>query len=435
MGSMEAHLFWYLLIGPLLLLIALIGTRVQRWPLSTAMIYLVIGVILGRLGWLDIEVLRNSQLLRIASEVAVIISLFSAGLRLRIPLSATAWRLPVGLATLGMAFTILLLAALGVVALSLPLGAAIVLGAALAPTDPVLAADVQVADTDDQDPVRLSLTGEAGLNDGTAFPFLLLGLGLLGVQGSDFNLTRWLAVDVLWQVLGGVALGAGLGWGTTKLVVFLRQHHGEAFGFDDFLALGIVATAYGFAELIHVYGFIAVFAAGWSLRGVERRDTPRTGPRADATRLKASARKQPSPEPAIVADAVLRFNSQMDRIGELALVLLTGALLATLPFDLTGAALAAILMLIIRPIAVGPLCMAAGMRPSQTALISWFGIRGIGSLFYLAYAVTHGLPEEFVAPLSSLVLTVIAISTFAHGITSTPAMRAYARAIEPAERR
>ena len=183
-----------------------------------------------------------------------------AGLRRR------RWRLPLRLAFVSMVVTVALIAVVGVLGLGLPLGAAVLLGAILAPTDPVLASDVQVAKPDDRDRLRFGLTGEAGLNDGTAFPFVhARPRPARAARPRRFG-WRWLAVDVLWAVVAGVAIGAVLGTAVGQLVLYLRRTHREAVGLDDFLALGLIALAYGAALLAHAYGFLAVFAAGLALR-------------------------------------------------------------------------------------------------------------------------------------------------------------------------
>ena len=158
-------------------------------------------------------------------------------------LSDGRWLLPLRLALVSMLVTVALIAGAGVVWLGLPLGAAILLGGILAPTDPVLASDVQVAEPNDRDRLRFALTGEAGLNDGTAFPFVLLGLGLLGLHHLGHSLWRWLAVDVLWGVGIGIGIGALLGsCGRQASSLYLRRTHKEAVGLDNFLALGLIGV-------------------------------------------------------------------------------------------------------------------------------------------------------------------------------------------------
>ena len=175
---------WFVITGALLIGMALAGTVLKRLPLTAAMFYLTAGALLGPwgVGLLQMDALDDASGLERLTEIAVIISLFTAGLKLRLPVSDRRWRAAMLLATVAMVLTIAGVAAFAVAALAMPLGAAVLLGALLAPTDPVLASDVQVEHEHDAEPVRFSLTGEAGLNDGTAFPFVMLGLGLMGTH-------------------------------------------------------------------------------------------------------------------------------------------------------------------------------------------------------------------------------------------------------------
>ena len=196
-----------------------------------------------------------SGILERVAEVAVLISLFAVGLKLGLPLSDKGWRLPARLAIVSMTITVALIAAIGMLGLGLSLGAAVLLGAILAPTDPVLASDVQVLEASDRDRLRFSLTGEGGLNDGAAFPFVMLGLGLLGLHDLGTAGWRWLAVDVLWAIAGGLLIGGALGTLIGRLVVYLRSRHKESVGLDEFLALGLIALAYGLAVLSQAMAF------------------------------------------------------------------------------------------------------------------------------------------------------------------------------------
>ena len=270
--QIDLFTLWFLLIGVLLIGMALAGTLVKRLPLTTSLLYLGIGVILGPhvSGLLRVDPVADSAIVERLAEVAVIVSLFTAGLKLRVPASDRRWLIPVRLATTSMALTVAMVAAACVYLLQLPLGVGIVLGAILAPTDPVLASDVQVEHPFDTNPLRFALTGEASLNDGTAFPFLMLGLAILGLDSAAFSAWRWLGVDVLWAVTGAIVIGGILGTLVGNFVLYLRRTHREAVGLDDFLALGLIALAYGAAVACHAYGFLSVFAAGLALRRIER---------------------------------------------------------------------------------------------------------------------------------------------------------------------
>jgi NhaP-type Na+/H+ or K+/H+ antiporter len=414
---------------------ALAGTLLKRLPLSAALLYLLAGVALGPhgLGLIDLNLVRSPVLFERLTEVAVIVSLFTAGLKLRLPASDRLWRLPIRLASLSMVVTVALIAAAGVALLGLSPGAAVLLGAILAPTDPVLASDVQVEHPSDRDRLRFGLTGEAGLNDGTAFPFVMLGLGMLGLHDLGSLWWKWAAVDVAWAVSGGLGVGAAAGTVVARLVLYLRKTHKEAVGLDEFLSLGLLALAYGLAVFLHAYGFLAVFAAGVALRRVEAghgRDTPPDVSGAAAAAPaggEPGAATDPETAPAYMAQAVLGFNAQLERICEVAVVLLVGALLspARLPRDALW--FVPVLFLVIRPLAVVLGLAGMPLGRSQRALICWFGVRGVGSIYYVAYAVVHGVGGDLAERLTGLVLAVVAASVVAHGISVTPLMNLYAR--------
>ncbi len=424
---------WFVVAGLLLTLMALAKSSLSRLPLSASQLYLLVGVGIGPLGigLLVIDPVDEAGVLEVLTEIVVILSLFAAGLKLRTPLSDGRWKLPLRLATVSMTLTVFGIAALGVFGLGLPIGAAILLGAVLAPTDPVLASDVQIEDPDDADRLRFSLTGEAGFNDGAAFPFVMLGLGLLGLHDLGPGLTRWVAVDVVWAVLGGLAIGAGLGMAVGRLVVYLRRTHREAVGTDDFLALGLVALAYGVALLLSTYAFLAAFAAGLALRAEERRETG-DEPAAD---VEAMAHEGEAEEvavdehsaPAYMASAVLGFAEQLERIGAVALVVLVGALLHRADWTLDALWFVPAVLLVVRPLAVWVGMARSSSSDLQRELIAWFGVRGIGSVYYLMFAETHGLNDGFSDLLLGLVLTTIAVSIVVHGLSVTPIMRWYSR--------
>ena len=264
---------WYLVLGALLVAIALISSVVKRLPLTTTMLYLGVGVLIGPLVFnvARFDPLGNATWLERFAELAVIVSLFTAGLKLRWPFRDSKWLVPIRLAFVSMTLTVGLITLVGVWLLGMPLGAGVLLGAILAPTDPVLASEVQLESAADRDRLRFSLTCEAGLNDGTAFPFVMLGLGLLGLHDIGEWGWHWFAVDVLWAVSGGLGIGAILGTLVGRLVLYLRRERKEAFGLDEFLTLGLIGISYGLAALAHAYGFLSVFAAGLALRTVERK--------------------------------------------------------------------------------------------------------------------------------------------------------------------
>jgi NhaP-type Na+/H+ or K+/H+ antiporter len=474
---------WMTLGGTLLLALTLGGTVLARWPLSTAMLMLAVGVALGPLGagLAAPSLAADAPLLERVSEVIVLLSLFGAGLKMSAGLHDRRWSPPLRLALLSMALTVALVAAIGVWGLGLPLGAAVLLGGILAPTDPVLATEVQVADAADRDQLRFALTGEGGLNDGTAFPVVMLGLGLLGLHDIGSHGWRWLALDLLWATAAGLAVGGALGVAVGRAVLYLRRRHHEALGHENFLALGLIGLAYGAALLVHGYGFLAVFAAGLALRRTEQRATraaggvPARAAAAAATALSAPPRPShhrapgtghgasdspsPSPSPntsasssasasgmatadlspadrlathprhasAFMAYAVMVFNDQLDRFGELAGVVVIGLLLWAVPWVPAALWFVPLLLLGVRPLAVALGLAGSGTSPTQRRLVAWFGIRGIGSLYYLCFALNHGLAGETAQILTGLTLAVVVSSIVVHGVSVTPLMARYRR--------
>ena len=422
---------WFLLIGAFLLLMVLIGTLLQRLPISAAIIYLLIGVALGPygLGLITLGPMTHSKTLELVAEVAVLISLFTVGLKLRVSVFDRAWRLPLRLAGGTMIITIGLIAALAMVALDLSLGAALLLGAILAPTDPVLASDVQVRNAGDKDRVRFGLTGEGGLNDGIAFPFVMLGLGLMGLHEIGTNGFVWFWRDVVWAIAAGVASGWLCGFLVGYWVLYLRRVHREALGLEEFLALGLIAFSYGLALLIHGYGFLAVFAAGLGLRRIGRTGLAaaltKISPRIQTPNVGGSGMNVAPETPPEMANALIDFNEQLERIVEVAVVVLLGSMITMQSFTLAVLGFCALLFVFIRPVAV-VLGLAGSRTPrAQIRLLAWFGIRGVGSLYYLMFAINHGLPNEFSGQFINVVFGVIATSIVVHGISATPLMERY----------
>jgi NhaP-type Na+/H+ or K+/H+ antiporter len=412
---------WYLLLGSLMLLVSFVDRYFKRLPITTTIVYLAVGLTLGPigLGVVYLDPLANSQLLERVSELAVIVSLFTAGLKLRVPLSDRRWKLPVRLASLSMALTVGLTTLLSVFLLDLPLAVGVLLGAILAPTDPVLASDVQVEDSGDRDRLRFGLTGEAGLNDGTAFPFVMLGVGLLGVHELGSYGWRWFTVDLVWAVGAGLLIGGLLGTGAGRLVLYLRARHQETVGRDEFLALGLIAAAYGAALLLHAYGFLAVFAAGLALRRIEMNPSSRSQP---VQNVDSSPDQETT---AAVAHSVLQTNEHFERVLEITLVLMLGMMITPSLFTWPAALLSLAMFLVIRPLSVLLGTFRVEATPVQRTLICWFGIRGIGSIYYLMHALQYQLPPEAARTLTDLTLAVILASIFIHGISVTPIMNLY----------
>lgn len=413
--------------------VAMTGGLIKRMPGSTAMVYLLAGIILGEQGLhlVPIRALDHSSLLEHVSEFAILVSLFTAGLKLRTSLRDEKWWVSLRLAFVSLSVTIALTALAGVYLLQLSLAGAVILGAILAPTDPVLASDVQVNSPLDRNRLRFALTGEAGLNDGTAMPAMLLGLHLLQEPDISRWWGHWFALEATLPLFGGLALGALLGTLLGKSILYLRTTHGEALGYTDFVALGVVGVTYGITHLIHANGFLAVFAAGYALRriematGADLTDTHVQVPLVKG--LREELARDPEKAPMFFTETVLVFNSHFERLTELAVVVLVGTAFRFELLTREALILCALLFVVIRPIAV--LTGLAGVRlhRKERGLISWFGVKGIGSLYYLAFALSRGVSQEEAAVLVTVTISAVVLSIFGHGLTVTPLMAAMER--------
>ena len=434
---------WALILGGMFVAMGIASSLFKRLPLSGAMLYLVAGAILGPNGGnvLSLDIVRDATFVRRASEVALLVSLFAIGLRLRLPFVDKLWTLPARLGLLAMVFTVPLIGAVGVWGLGLTWGPALLLGAMLAPTDPVLAHDVQVRDANDLDRVRFSLSGEGGVNDGIAQPFAYLGLALCAgtaAGGASFRdvLTLHNAALVLWGIVGGAGVGALLGFATTHAVAWLRTRYAQALGLEGFFALGLIALSYGLASLADTFAFLAVFAAGVAMRRVEHRATGERTPQdaigaIDSSDVTATA-ADPDKAHAFMTESVLAFTVELERIAEMAMMMMVGNLVATMPplASWHAALLVVALMFVVRPLAVELALIGSCATRMERRMMDWFGIRGIGTVYYLAYALEHG-PRAAVRPLAPLALAVVTASVFVHGISATPLMRRYQRADAP----
>ena len=270
-SAQMTFIVWFAMLGAVLLLLALSSSYLRWIPVTSSVMCLALGIGLGTsgLGFLQLDLSKSSGWMEPLTEVAVLFSLFFSGVKLRLPLHNLRW-----CSAFFLAGPVMLICIGGVTlvlhyGLSLGWGVSLLIGAILAPTDPVLATLVQVVDAQDDDLVRFSLSGEAGLNDGVAFPFVILGLFLQQDNGQAW-FSDWMLKDMLWAVTAGLLLGYWMGRGLGKLTLFLRlRSHDSTVSPNDYLALALIALAYVSAESIQAYGFLAVFAAGLGLRQAE----------------------------------------------------------------------------------------------------------------------------------------------------------------------
>jgi sodium/hydrogen antiporter len=401
------HSYVYLLagFGAVVLLTAWLPMVLRRMPLSLPMVCVALGAVLSLLLGAPAAapmLSGHAQIVERVTEFVVIISLMGAGLKLDRSFGWVSWHMTWRMLGIAMPLTIAALTMAGTSLLGLPLAAALLLAAALAPTDPVLASDVQVGppgQPDDEDEIRFTLTAEAGLNDGLAFPFVLLALAVAAGSTGAAQLGEWFAWAVLWKIgagaLIGLLVGRVLGWLTFHLPARSRLSRSGA----GFVALGITCLAYGLTEMASGYGFVAVFVAALALRATERGH--------------AFHRK------------LHDFAEELERLLTMVLMVAFGAALAggglLLGIGWGTVLFALVAIFIVRPLS-GLASLAASGRPwSERLVISFFGIRGVGTFYYLAYGVSHAEVPGADALWSAAALIVL-VSILLHGFTVTPVL-------------
>ena len=398
-----------LLIAGVVILAGAVALSLQRGrPFSAALIYLSVGVVVGLVlrgigvSWYD--PLEDAELFMRTAELAVIVSVFGAAVKLDRALSWRNWRTTFLLLAIGMPLTIAGMALIGGWVVGLAAASAILLGATLAPTDPVLAEDVQVGgpmSDEPEDEARFSLTAEAGLNDGLAFPFVMLAV-LAYERGLDRIgewFLEWLTADLLYAVGAGLLIGALAGWLIASATFRVIDRGWLANPFDAFIAIGAIFAVYGLAELVEAYGFIAVFAAGVAFRRYEHDHE--------------------------VHQRLHEVTLVVEKLGELTVLLLLGSVLPIggvleLGWPVIVAALG--LIFVVRPVSV-IVALLLSVRPWRERLfIAWFGIRGVGSIYYLGFAFSVLTPAD-ARPLFSVVTVAIGLSIVLHGLSSSALTR------------
>ncbi|WP_407316261.1 cation:proton antiporter [Pseudomonas sp. nanlin1] len=436
---------WMAVFGALLLMLALTSAYLRWLPVTTAVVCLGFGLAIGPLG-LDLFQMDFTQAapwLERLTEVAILFSLFSTGLKLRLSLSRKAWH-----SAYLMAGPVMLLSILGTCLaahylLNLSWGLSALLGAILAPTDPVLAGMVQVNDAQDFDRVRFGLSGEAGLNDGTAFPFVIFSLLWLHKGSLDSQwVGQWALENLAWGVPAGLLIGYALGRAIGYLMIRLRTHHADSTESpNDFLALALIALSYVVANYLGGFGFLAVFTAGLGLRQAEvqtsNSDIPaenlamavvghRDKPPEQALAHKAEGLQDSQLAAGVMIGDILTFGGLVERSLEVLLITVLGAVLSSY-WDWRAIGLGLVLFCVVRPLAVWLLISRKLLNGHQRSLLGWFGIRGIGSIYYLCYTLSHDLPESVERTCISLTLSVVAMSILLHGLSTQPLLQHYER--------
>ena len=396
---MNEYILIITVIGFAALSMAWMPAITARTGVSYSVIYVAAGALLySFFDFLPVPDLDQHEEVAVhLTELVVIISLMGTGLKIDQPFSFRNWRVPFRLILITMVLCIGLVTVMGWWVFEFDWASALLLGAVLAPTDPVLASDVQVGPPHEEevDNVKFSLTAEAGLNDGTAFPFVWLAIALAMMAGNgNASIQEWFLMDVVYRILAGVASGYILGKVLGYLIFDLPEKRNFLLTRDGFIAIAATLLVYGLTELIHGYGFIAVFVCAITMRAYERQHK--------------FHRK------------LHEFTDQIERILLAIVLILFGGLLVTGVFDkLTWPMVlfAFGFIFIIRPLTAYLALTGVNLHYKEKGIISFFGIRGIGSFFYLSFALSQTWFNDG-KELWAIVSFIVLISILVHGFTA-----------------
>lgn len=400
---MDIYLISFVVIGVAALAMAWLPAWFQKVPFSYAMLFIGVGFLLYKLplGLPEPDPLRENELTLRLSELCVIITLMGTGIKINRRFSFFSWQVPLRLVSWTMLLSIGALAWLAWLVLGFPVASAVLLAAAMAPTDPVLASDVQVGPPSEEveDAPRFALTAEAGLNDGMAFPFTWLAIALATYGLAPENwLLDWFTYDVLYRIGVGVGMGYLIGRLLTYLLFKLPQKGRFPKTEDGFVAISATLLVYGLTEMMHGYGFIAVFLTGLTIKNYEKDHTYHR--------------------------ELHDFTDQIERLlVVVVLILLGGSLSRGLLDALTwqGALISLAFIVVVRPLAGIIGLLGVPVKKSEKWAISFFGIRGIGSIFYLSFALSKAEFSHAEAIWAVAGFTIL-LSIFLHGISATPIM-------------
>jgi NhaP-type Na+/H+ or K+/H+ antiporter len=404
----EPYILALIGIGVLIALVAWLPLALKKLPLSLPIVCIVIGAALGHYAPTPVVPLPSAHPVFVEhfTELVVTIALMGAGLKIDRVFGWRRWAVTWRLLGPTMLLTIAAVTSIGVWLLGLPLPLAILLGAVMAPTDPVLAADVQVGPpkSGEEDEARFGLTSEAGLNDGLAFPFVHLAIALAAasVTGEAWA-TKWVLHNVVWEIAAGAAIGWLVGWLFGWITFHIPAESKLAQTGDGVIAIAATLITYGLCEMAQSYGFLGVFVAAMAIRHAHRSHE--------------------------FQREMHDFTEQIERIAMMAgLLLFGGALVGGLlaPLGWPEILAAAMILLVVRPVAGAIGLIGFRADRGEKLILAFFGIRGVGSFYYLAYGLNH-MEAGDQSRLWALLSLVVLVSILMHGLTVTPVMRSLDR--------
>jgi NhaP-type Na+/H+ or K+/H+ antiporter len=402
---MDQYIVIISVIGIAALGMAWMPSVTERTGVSYAIIYTLAGVLLY---WAfphllpDADPRKHQSYTLHLSELVVIISLMGTGIKIDRPFKWKTWQSPLRLVVLAMLGCISVAALLGYAFFNIDVASALLLGAVLAPTDPVLASDVQVGPPNEKVKfeTKFSLTAEAGMNDGLAFPFVMLAITLCNIATKgEGSILEWFGYALLFKIAMGILVGYLIG----RLMGYLIFNVGSRYKIletrDGFVALSLTLMVYGITELVHGYGFIAVFVAGLTLRHFEHKHN--------------------------YHDQLHAFTDQTERIMlAIVLILFGGSLVSGVLDGLTWRMVmfSLLFLFFVRPLSAYLSIKSSLMHSQEKWVISFFGIRGMGSIFYLSYAFKEA-QFPYANQLWTIVSFTILSSIIIHGLTATTVMK------------
>jgi NhaP-type Na+/H+ or K+/H+ antiporter len=391
-------------LGALVLMTAWLPMLLRKAPLSLPILCVAVGAALFALPPLRqfaVHPLEFPLVVERLSELVVIVSLMGAGLKIDRMIGLRSWALTWRLLGIAMPITMLIVACLAWGLTGAGAAAALLIAAVLAPTDPVLASDVQVSGPGKgtEDEARFALTSEAGFNDGFAFPFVHLAIALTAATFVAGDLLEWFIRDLLWKTILGAALGYAIGRGLGYLTFHLPMRANLSRTGDGFVALAATLLAYGVVETLGGFGFLAVFVSALALRNASRDHE--------------------------YHQRLHGFAEEAERLLMMVLLVLFGGMVAfgglLASLDWRMLVFVAGVLLVARPAAGLFSLLGSNLPWREQLVISFFGIRGMGSIYYLAFALNHA---SFADPrrLWAIAGSVVLASILLHGITVTPAL-------------
>ena len=402
--DLTSYLLAFACIGFAISLMAFLPVYTKKIKITYIIPLLLIGICLYYLGaplpWPD--PLWELEVGTVVSEVIVIISLMTAGLKIGTSYGWQQWKKPLSLIVITMPLFMVAIFAIAHWVLGLNGPVSLLLAAVIAPTDPVLANELQLEEQQNTENkntgLRFTLTAEAGINDGLAFPFVFLAILWSGASSlGEIDWAHYIGFYLLYKIGVGVLIGALIGLAYSHAIAYHTQEN-QKFIMNGFIAVALTFFSYGIAESLSTYGFLSVFATGICMQ------------------YKCHANNNNES----MNTTMLTFVEQTEKLlTSLWTIFFGGAIVSGILSytDVWGILASLVVVLVLRPIFGYLAMLTTNFSKKKRWAISFFGIRGIGSFFYLGYALSHGSFTES-DELFGIVSYVVLFSILIHGLTS-----------------